>query len=128
MIVLSEGERWYKEQSKEVVPMDLKTFESFHETGSYYDQATMTQVKESTLSVCYSYEPVSTAIICVPYHSFLFVITRRIPTKDNQDIIIGWKLSDSKLVYLTIDEIRELYTDPKSIWEESQKWVGDAND
>lgn len=33
-----------------------------------------------------------------------------------------------RIIYLTPNEIRQLYKDPKSIWEESQKWVGDTND
>lgn len=33
-----------------------------------------------------------------------------------------------RIIYLTPNEIKQLYKDPKSIWEESQKWVGDTDD
>ena len=120
MVVLSKGEKWYKEQSTVITPMDLETFEKYHDNGSSYDFEKMAQVMDITLSVCYSYEPeLFSNVIVDTTQSHRFLIVRKVPLNN---MMMGWKSSEEKHVYLTIEEIHELYKDPKSIWNKAIEW------
>ena len=75
----------------------------------------------------YSYCPINNlqSFIVVDYtlsciissrHLFCFEITRKYEMPVGHDII------DTKYLYLSVREIQTLYNDPKSIWEQAEKW------
>lgn len=124
MIVVSDGEKWYSENYTHYEPMSFRDFERFGQ--GEYDYARMAQVEHYSADVCYSYFPVASQS-GVPINQKLiwcFSLTRMVSIKARYHA----GEQHSVYVYLTTDEVKTLYKDPKSIWEESQKWIGDVND
>lgn len=124
MIVVSDGEKWYSENYTHYEPMSFRDFERFGR--GEYDYARMAQVERYSADVCYSYFPVALQS-GVPINQKLiwcFTLIRKVSIKAEHHA----GEQHSVYVYLTADEVKTLYKDPKSIWEESQKWVGDTDD
>lgn len=127
MIVIYDGEKWYTENFTHYEPMSSRDFERFGQGA--YDYRKMAQVEHYSADVCYSYFPVALQS-GIPINQtdykvlWCFSLTRQISSKARYHA----GEQHSVHVYLTTDELQTLYKDPKSIWEESQKWAGDTDD
>ena len=123
MIVLSDGEKWYSENYTHYEPMEFSDFERFGRGD--YDYAKMAQVEHYSANVCYSYFPVALQSN-VPIDQkmrWCFSLTRMVSSK----AMYHAGEQRSVYVYLTTDEVRTLYKDPKSIWDKADKWREDKD-
>ena len=130
MIVLSDGEKWYEENRIHYEPMSRMTFERFGR--GKYDDEKMAQVEHYSVDVCYSYHPLYPNNNCATISStrtnyqilWCFSIIQTISKQDK----ICPDEQHSKYVYLTTEEVKTLYKDPKSIWDKANRWCEDNDD
>lgn len=121
MIVLSNGEKWYSENYTHYEPMSFRTFERFGR--GKYDYAKMAQVEHYSVDVCYSYSPVALNS-GIPINQtdykviWCFSLTRMVSNEAKYYA----EEQRSVYVYLTTEEVKLLYKDPKSIWDKASKW------
>ena len=121
MIVLSDGEKWYEENQIHYEPMSFRDFERFGR--GEYDYAKMAQVEHYSVDVCYSYLPVALQS-GVPINQkmrWCFSLTRKV---SNEARCLAGE-PHSVYVYLTTEEVKMLYKDPKSIWDKADRWCED---
>lgn len=127
MIVISDGEKWYEESRTYYEPMSLKDFE-FYGHGAY-DNKRMAQVEHYSVDVCYSYFPVALQS-GIPINQtdykviWCFSLTRMVSNEAKYHA--GERRS--VYVYLTTEEVKMLYKDPKSIWDKADRWCEDNDD
>ena len=127
MIVLSDGEKWYEENRTYYEPMSLKDFELYGHGA--YDNKRMAQVEHYSVDVCYSYHPLYPNNNCATISSthtnyqilWCFSIIQVISKQDK----FCPSEQYSKYVYLTTEEVKTLYKDPKSIWDKANRWCED---
>lgn len=123
MIVLSDGEKWYSENYTHYEPMSLRDFDSFGRGG--YDYAKMAQVEHYSADVCYSYSPVVLQSgVPINQKMWCFSLTRIVSSK----AMYHAGEQHSVYVYLTMEEVKTLYKDPKSIWDKADRWCEDNDD
>jgi len=125
MIVLSDGEKWYEENRTHYEPMSLHECVRFGR--GEYDYTKMAQVEHYSVDVCYSYLPVvsnSGVPIDINYKViWCFSLTRMVSSKARYHA----GEQRSIYVYLTTEEVKSLYKDPKSIWDKAERWCEDKD-
>ena len=85
-----------------------------------YDHAKMAQVEHYSADVCYSYFPIglNSGIPINQKMRWCFSLTRKV----SNEARCHAGESRSVYAYLTIDEVKTLYKDPKSIWDKADMW------